>query len=54
MVNVYYYDLEVKQIYLVLLSPLAYAVWIEIYFWKQKGIFDESPLAYAVWIEIAD
>ena len=30
MVNVYYYDLEVKQIYLVLLSPLAYAVWIEI------------------------
>ena len=41
MVNVYYYDLEVKQIYLVLLSPLAYAVWIEIIFFDAQSICDK-------------
>ena len=55
MVNVYYYDLEVKQIYLVLLSPLAYAVWIEIHDELSKILSHHwSPLAYAVWIEIID
>ena len=52
MVNVYYYDLEVKQIYLVLLSPLAYAVWIEIIDELSDMLSETSPLAYAVWIEI--
>ena len=51
--NVYYYDLEVNQTCLFLLSPLAYAVWIEIFWFVHSHTPQWSPLAYAVWIEIS-